>query len=108
MVIGMLDIDELSQSILFIVLEKDNVERMKMADPVTLESIRKGGMLAPIMYPRNFSILVAIEEDSDEVYRRARGNRMEFLEWLERGRVFIEGVDGKVHGFRIPGPGKKP
>lgn len=107
MVIGMLDVDELSQSILLIVLEKDNVERMKRADPVTLESIRKGGLLQPIMYPRNFSILVAIEEDQDEVYRHARGDRLEFLKWLERGRVFIKGVDGKEQSFSIPGPEKR-
>ena len=106
MMIGMMDIDELSQSILFIVLERDNVERMRKADSVTLESICKGGLLQPIMYPRNFSIFVAIEEDQDELYRRARGDRLEFLRWLERNRVFIPSVDGKENTFRVPKEGK--
>lgn len=101
MMIGMMDIDELSQSILFIVLERDNLERMKKADPVTLESIRKGGLLQPIMYPRNFSILIAYEEDDAELYRRAKGDKLEFLRWLERNRIFDPNVDGKENAFRV-------
>ena len=98
----MLNLDQLKQTILMVVIEKDNLDRMKKADPITLESTISGGLLPVPRYPFNFSVLIAYEEDQDEMYRRIRENQMDFLKWLERGRVFIPGVDGKQEAFRIP------
>lgn len=103
MIAAMLDVNELQQSILFIVIERDNLERMKKADPITLESVSHGGLLPVPKYPQDFSILIAYEEDDDELYRRARaGNTGELIRWLERGRQFIPGLDGKKEAFKIP------
>ena len=102
MIAAMLNVDPLKQSILVVVIEGDNLDRMKKADPITLESTKEGGLLEPPKYPLNLSLLIAYEEDQDELYRRAKTNAVEMLKWLERGRVFIKGVDGKVEAFRIP------
>jgi hypothetical protein len=93
------------RSVLLIVLEKDNLERMKTADPVTLESRQQGGGLPPPKYPTNFSILIGYDEDQDTLYAMAKAagktqeGMVEFFKYLERGRKFIEGVDG-VKNFR--------
>jgi len=102
MLMSMINLDRLQQTILLVVIQRDNLDRMKKADPITLESTLAGGLLPPPRYPLNLSILMAYEDDQDEVYRRARGDQMEFLKWLERGRVFIKGVDGKSEAFRVP------
>jgi hypothetical protein len=102
MIAAMFSFDEEAKSVLVVVIETDNLERMKTADPITLESISEGGALAPPRYPLNFSILIAYEPDREELYRLAKiSPPMELLRWLERGRKFIEGVDGIVHAHRI-------
>lgn len=102
MIMTMINIAPLKQSILVTVIEQDNLERMKTADPITMESERAGGYLPAPDYPQNFSLLIAYEEDQDELYRMAKTGGVEFLSWLERGRKFIKGVDGKRQVFRIP------
>jgi hypothetical protein len=94
MIAAMLNIKELQQSILIVVIEPENLERMKTGDPATLESIAKGGILVPPLFPLNFSTLLAYEPDTAELYIKAQGPPLEFLQWLERGRVFIPGKDG--------------
>jgi hypothetical protein len=102
MIAAMINVDELQQSILFVVIERDNLDRMKKADPATLESVMKGGILAPPRWYMNFSVLIAYEEDDAELYRRVNeSNGLELLQWLERGRKFIKGLDGKENAFSI-------
>lgn len=38
---------------------------------------------------------------------RAKGDKLEFLKWLERKRVFDPNVDGKQNSFRIPKSGEE-
>jgi hypothetical protein len=101
MIAAMINIDEFQQSILLVVIERDNLERMKKADAATLESVNQGGVLIPPRYPQNFGALIAYEEDDAELYRRAKGNPVELLQWLERGRKFIKGLDGAENVFSI-------
>jgi hypothetical protein len=102
MIATMLDIDKTKESILLVVIEQDNLVRMENADPVSLESIKRGGMLPAPKYPGDLSILIAYEKDDAELYRRVREESVvDLLYWLERGRVYIEGVDGKNRGFTI-------
>ena len=91
----------MQRSILVIVIEPDNLERMKTGDPATLEAISQGGMLQAPTFPQAFGVLVAYEQDDAELYRKAKGNPLEMLRWLERGRKFIKGVDGKENAFVI-------
>jgi hypothetical protein len=104
MVMAMLDIDERKQTVLVIVIEKDNLDRMAKADPITLESVKKGGMLPVPKYPSDFSILIAYEEDDAELYRMAKDGR-NLLYWLERGRKWKPDVDGRSKGFVMPKEG---
>jgi hypothetical protein len=101
MIMTMIDVDPRRQSILYVVIEKDNLERMRKADPITLESKQMGGMLPVAKYPGNFSLLIAYEEDDAELYRMAKVGGIELLKWLERGRVFVPGLDGKGEAFKV-------
>jgi hypothetical protein len=102
MICAMLNLDELQRSILFVAIEKENMDRMKQADPITLESIRNGGVLGEPKYPHDFNILIAYEEDEVELYKIAKtGNPALILQFLERGRVFDKNVDGKVHAIKL-------
>lgn len=103
MIMTMLNIDEQKKSILFVVIETANLERMKKADPITLESPASGGILPAPKYPQDFSVVFAYEPDSDELYKMARKGGIALLKWLERGRKWIPGVDGPGESFRVPG-----
>jgi hypothetical protein len=105
MICAMLNIDPQQKSILFIVIEKDNLDRMKKADPITIESVKSGGILGQPKYPKDFSLLVAYEDDSPELYKlMQKGNPYDILQYLERGRVFDPNVDGKVHVVKLNKP----
>lgn len=98
MIAAMLDLKD--ESILLIVIERDNLERIRNADPISLESKNRGGMMPVPKHPEAFSLLIAYEDDQVELYRRVReGSASDLLRWLERGRKFIPGVDGI--GFTI-------
>jgi hypothetical protein len=94
MLAAMINIKELRQTILVVVIETDNLERMKEADPITLESHAAGGLLPTPLYPLNFSVLIAYEEDTDELQRQAKIGGAAFLNWLERSRKFDPAKDG--------------
>jgi hypothetical protein len=100
MIAAMLNIDQLKQSVLIVVVESGNVRRMELGDPCTLESINNGGVLTPPHYPLNFNVLIAYETDEKKLYEMAKGNPIEFLRYLERGRKFYKEIDG-VENTRI-------
>jgi hypothetical protein len=97
----MLNINETRQSILIVVIEPDNLKRMENGDPCTLESISEGGIMAPPLYPLNLSTLIAYEPDTADLYIKAQGPALDFLRWLERGRRFVEGIDGRENSLNI-------
>lgn len=98
MIFSQMDIDSLQQSIIVIVIQPENLNRMRKADPVTLEAKVRGGMLMPARYPNNVSVLVAYEDDEGGLYERIRtGGVMGLLEYLERGRQWLP-VDGLKYG----------
>lgn len=103
MIAAMFNFKQIKRSILVVVLEKDNLDRMANADAVTLESkFRAGGALEPPMFPMDYNLIIATEFNKEELYRRAKINSPEeFLAWLERGRAFIKGVDGMEHAQPI-------
>jgi hypothetical protein len=90
------------RSILIVVIEPANLERMRQADPATLESVLAGGALVPPMFPMNFSVLIAYEEDTAKLQEMVKKEGHEALKWLERGRRFDPTVDGMKNAFVIP------
>jgi hypothetical protein len=74
------------RSVLVVVIEQDNLERMKTADPITLLSRKQGGILPAIIYPDNFECLIAYELESGELYSLIdQGDSAALIEWLARG-----------------------
>jgi hypothetical protein len=101
MIAAMLNIKELQISVLIVVIEPENLKRMESGDPCTLESISQGGILAPPLFPLNLSTLIAYEPDTAELYIKAQGPPLEFLQWLERGRKWIPGKDGRENSVLL-------
>jgi hypothetical protein len=97
MIICSIDLPSPDRTVLVIVMEKDNLDRMRRADPITLESRSMGGHVMPkIRHPENLSLLIAYEEDDVALYRLARsGDMLGLLHYLERGRTWKPEVDGK-------------
>jgi hypothetical protein len=105
MIVAMYNDTRRNYSILVIIIERDNLDRMREADPITLESQDKGGVMPVPRYPRDFSMLIAYEEDQPKIMDYARRHDLAgMIEYLERGRKFIEGLDGAEHSKRIPHP----
>ena len=107
MIMSMVNIPGEGRSLLVIVIEKDNFERMQKADPISFESTRAGGFLPPPMFPLNMSVLIAYEEDQETLYELGRQAKnpegvIELIKYLERGRVFVEGKDGKIGSLTKP------
>jgi hypothetical protein len=74
------------ESLLVVVIERDNLERMEHADPITLRSARFGGVLGTIEYPDNLRVIVAFESDSGHLYEfLQRQDKNGLLQYLMRG-----------------------
>lgn len=101
MILATINIDELRMTMVLVVIERDNLERMKEADPITLESINYKGLLEVPKYPNNLNLLIAYEEDDEELYRLAQQGGMLLLKYLERGRKWREGEDGTKNAVRL-------
>jgi len=102
MLMTLVDNDQDKTSYLVIVLEKDNLERMRHADPMTLETRARGGRLPVAKYPEALRILVGYEEDEETLWKMGqRGNFGEMIEYLTRGWEFRQGIDGTEHAFSL-------
>jgi hypothetical protein len=102
MIVATADLTNPNRTVLVLVIEKDNLDRMRKADPITLESRERGGMMPKIRYPENMSMLIAYEEDDAELYKVAKtGNPIEILKFLERNRTWQANVDGKENAFTL-------
>jgi hypothetical protein len=93
------------RTVLAVVIEPDNLARMQQADPITIESAGRGGVMPPYLpYPFNTSLLIAYEADPTRIYELARQQDIEgLLRYLERGFEFKPEVDGKSKTVSIKG-----
>ena len=90
--------DEVNRaSVLIIVIERENLDRMKQADPITLASIKEGGkILQRVEFPDHLSIILAYEDDDAALYKLARANDLiGLLAYVRRGIKFDPEVDGQ-------------
>jgi hypothetical protein len=94
MILMVINLDKAQRSIIVVVIESGNHRRMELGDPITLESVNNGGLLQPPRYPLNLNLLIAYDADEKKLYEMANGDPLEFLEYLERGRKFYQGIDG--------------
>jgi hypothetical protein len=104
-----INVHDEQRTVLAIVLEKDNLERMKQGDPATLESVNFGGVLPAPAYWQRLSILIAYLEDSTEFYeiaRRSKADPVELLRYLEKNRQWRPEVDGLKNAANLKDFGK--
>ena len=71
------------ESILVIVIEADNLDRMKKSDPITLKSAQMGGLLKTVGHADRFRVIVSYEQDSGPLYeflqKQDQGGLMQYL-----------------------------
>ena len=75
-----------------IVLDKDNLERMRAGDPFDLQFKAYRQHLPPDLLARELDLVIAYEEDPAVVMRfHLAGDLPGLLAYLERGRVVLPG-----------------
>jgi hypothetical protein len=95
MIVLQMDNNEDRQTLLVVIIEKDNFHRLQQADPITLENGTQGGFLKTITYPENFRMVIAYEEDSGRLYEMMQqGRAVDMLKDIMRGYRFTR-IDGK-------------
>lgn len=103
------DIPEKQRTVYCIVLEKDNLDRMREGDPATLESRISGGLLPTPRFPGNFCILMAYLEDTREFYEiahKTKSSPLDLLRYLEKNRQWRPEVDGVENSTSLKDFGK--
>jgi hypothetical protein len=94
--------DERQESYILVVIQPDNLERMRKADPITLESVALGGILPTAKYPEKLGVLIAYEEDEVALYKAAQsGNFADMIRFVHRGYRFNRDEDGTQRAFSI-------
>ena len=102
MMVTMVDNDESKETYLVLVLQPDNLKRMRRSDPVTIETTLTGGVLPVAKYPDRLMMLVAYEEDEVELYKIAQsGDFGAMLTFLRRGYKFDRDIDGTHRAFSL-------
>jgi len=105
MIAAVMNFTDQERTVIVVVIEPENLQRMSTGDPATLETESLGGILPPVLYPNNYAVLIAYEQDEVELYKKARENPVALLQYLERGRRFLPG-DGTENAFKVPKPWK--
>lgn len=109
MILFQLNFLDEQRTVTCIILEKENLDRMREGDPVTLESSNQGGVLKPAFFPNRMSVLIAYLEDSREFYEIAHknpGNPLPLLAYLEKHRQWRPEVDGVENATNLKDFGK--
>lgn len=103
MYLTVLDIDAEHRSVIVVVMSKENMDRMRNADPITLISTMEGGWM-PVLKYCQISFILAYEEDwktLEKVVTAAGATSSALLRYLRRGYQFSEALgDGKT-GWKI-------
>ncbi len=99
MIATLINNDANQESILVIVIESANLERMKRADPITLETTPLKGLLPVPKYPERFGVMIAYEEDEVELYKHAAAGTI--LGYIGRGFKFNRDLDGTERAFSM-------
>ena len=83
-------------SLMIFVLQDENIERLKIADPITMESTTLGGFLPPAMFPNHLRIMIAYESDMKKITEMASkpDGVKQLIDYLNRGYEYVPGVDG--------------
>jgi hypothetical protein len=94
--------DERQESYLLVIIEPDNLKRMRKADPITLETVAMHGVLPTVKYPERLAVLIAYEEDEVALYKAAQtGSFADMLQFVSRGYKFNRDEDGAWRAFSI-------
>lgn len=82
-------------STLVFVLQKENIDRMAQADPITLEQMTSGGFLPPLEDPADLKIVICYEPIDDDLIAAVKSGVKPLMGYLMRGYQFKES-DGKL------------
>ena len=86
-------------TLILVVLEKDNLDRMKQADPITMSYSDIKDMV-DIRHPNNYHLVVAYEENTEYLISLIKDGKISVaLKYLNRGYNFIPGIDGNISLF---------
>ena len=82
-------IETKTEQVLFVILEQENLVRMKLADPADFE------MQDFFSEPKNVKIVLCYEDDVTELKELAAEEKLsEIVEWLNRGRTVYDNDAG--------------
>lgn len=75
-----------------LILEKENLERMKLGDPLDFKMDVFKNYISPGDKIENLDFVIAYEEDKEKLLEfRNKNDFIGLIEYLERGRVIKEG-----------------
>ena len=105
MIATVLNVDPIKESFVVVVIQPDNLKRMRRADPITLETVgaKTGGGIMPVVkYPESLSILIAYEEDEPALWKICQSNDpVAMMKYLQRGLKFNRDEDGAARAFSL-------
>ena len=95
MLVSMINNDAEKATLLVIAFSTETMERMALADPITILSEGSGGVLPPPKYPGNFNVMVAYEPDEAAMIEEAKMGNL--VQYINRGfKMTKEDLEGKV------------
>lgn len=97
MIVAMHDDHKYAHSYLIVIIQPNNLERMKQGDPITLNPSYMGGVLRPARYPTELRVCIGYEHDAAKVREFTdRNDTAGLLEYVQRGYQFDPALgDGK-------------
>jgi hypothetical protein len=102
MTVFMVNDDQAQRSMLYVILAKENVERMAQADPAVLPSTSAGGLIETVKYPANFYIFLCYEPDTGLLMEAlSEGNTAHLMSFLLRGYKVLETDGQEICNFRL-------
>lgn len=89
------DVKLVEQSIVMLVILPEKLALMEAGNPITMTPTHAGGIFPHPTYPDKMMLLIAYEENLGKW--TPQGTAGDLIRYLERGRVWKEGVDGLEH-----------
>lgn len=98
MIVKQYDDKQAHESWLIVVIEANNLPRMRRADPITIQAMALGGVLKPFLFPQQIRLCIAYDENPDRVRKIIANVGAEgLLQYLRRKEVYDETQGDGAH-----------